>query len=243
LGHGDCEVPPPIVGHVHGAMRRDREDVRGAGLGADMTSARVLGPELVHSPHQDGRSGGRRPWWRSVCHHGRRGSGCIWRGGTRRRSNRARRSWTRRCRRSGRHNRRSHGQDRRCRGREEVGDWVGDSRRGWSNRVNRLRSLGADNSLVGRIPGGLGSSSRSGDFLGGFAAGFLGGALGVLGGTLQSRWPFAGPSRRNDRSNDWTSIGGNLGVDIVEVNRTPKKKKKRGSESMQEKIAKIKAEG
>ena len=53
LSHGGGEFLHPIVGHVHGAMRHDREAVRSIGLGADMPSTRVLGPKLFHRPHQN----------------------------------------------------------------------------------------------------------------------------------------------------------------------------------------------
>ena len=51
LDHGVGVVFHPIVCHRHGAMRSNREAVRGVGLSTDVPGARVLRPKLVHSLH------------------------------------------------------------------------------------------------------------------------------------------------------------------------------------------------
>ena len=55
LLHGHGEVGHPIVGNIHGAVRRDGESVRGIRLVADMPSSGVGGPELGHGAHQNRR--------------------------------------------------------------------------------------------------------------------------------------------------------------------------------------------
>jgi len=63
LSYGGGEVVHPTIGCRQRILRGNQGAVRSIGLSADMSGARVFGPELIHRAHQNNRCRRGRLWW------------------------------------------------------------------------------------------------------------------------------------------------------------------------------------